>query len=185
MPFPRFDLIAEVIAALMWGPKSQKEMTEITGYNCQGVNHMLRALEASGVVYRHSTRPSTRGMPAQLYAMRLLPHHDPAEPIATPGKRVYLAGPMTGMPEMNFPAFHAAARALRGRGWDVVNPAEINPDPKAGWACCMRDDIAALVTCDTVAMLPGWERSRGARIEWFLGINLGLRVMSLDEVGSP
>lgn len=68
MPLPHFDLIAEVIAALMWGPKSQKEMTEITGYNCQGVNHMLRALEASGVVYRHSTRPSTRG--SQLSSMR-------------------------------------------------------------------------------------------------------------------
>lgn len=38
--------------------------------------------------------------------------------------RVYIAGPMTGLPEYNFPAFHAAAKAWRDAGWEVLNPAE-------------------------------------------------------------
>lgn len=83
MAFPRFDLIAEVIAALMWGPKSERDLNEITGYTAQPLNHLVRALEASGVVYRHSERPGTKGRPAQLFAMRPLPFHDPMKP---PGK---------------------------------------------------------------------------------------------------
>jgi hypothetical protein len=39
-------------------------------------------------------------------------------------KRIYIAGPMTGLVEHNFPAFHAAADRLRKAGWDAVNPAE-------------------------------------------------------------
>ena len=59
--------------------------------------------------------------------------------------RLYLAGPMTGLPELNFPAFHAEAARLRALGYEVVNPAEINVDPAAGWLACMRADIAQLV----------------------------------------
>lgn len=89
--------------------------------------------------------------------------------------RVYLAGPMTGLPALNFPAFHAAAASLRASGYEVVNPAEINADPNAGWNACMRADIAQLVTCDQIALLPGWERSRGATIEARLAADLGMR----------
>ena len=42
--------------------------------------------------------------------------------------RIYVAGPMTGHPELNFPAFHAAATELRALGHHVENPAEINAD---------------------------------------------------------
>lgn len=38
--------------------------------------------------------------------------------------RVYLAGPMTGIADYNFPAFNAAAARLRAEGFDVVNPAD-------------------------------------------------------------
>lgn len=74
--------------------------------------------------------------------------------------RTYLAGPMTGHPELNFPLFHAEAKRLRDSGHEVVNPAEINPDITSGWADCMRADIAALVTCEAIALLPGWQQSR-------------------------
>jgi hypothetical protein len=79
--------------------------------------------------------------------------------------RAYLSGPMTGLPDLNFPAFNAEAARLRELGYDVVNPAELNPDPNASWTACMRVDIAALMTCDVIAMLPGWERSKGAKAE--------------------
>lgn len=91
--------------------------------------------------------------------------------------RIYVAGPMTGLPELNFPAFHAAAAKLRALGNDVVNPAEINVDPSAGWAACMRADIAQLVTCQAIYLLPGWDASRGARLEAHIAESLGMAVM--------
>lgn len=97
-------------------------------------------------------------------------------------RRIYVAGPMTGLPDLNFPAFHAAATALRERGHAVVNPAEINTDPSACWHACMRADIRELVTCDAVALLPGWERSRGATLEHFLAVQLGMSVWRVEEL---
>lgn len=80
-------------------------------------------------------------------------------------KRIYIAGPMTGLPDLNFPAFHAAAAELRDKGFDVVNPAEINVDPASGWHVCMRADICELMTCNAIYLLFGWTKSRGAMLE--------------------
>ena len=97
--------------------------------------------------------------------------------------RVYLAGPMTGLPQLNFPAFHASAAELRGAGHEVVNPAEINPDlgAEADWHTCMRADIRELVTCHAIAMLPGWQSSRGATLEHHIAWTLGMRVGAVQE----
>ena len=96
--------------------------------------------------------------------------------------RLYLAGPMTNYPELNFPAFHAEAQRLRGLGLEIVNPAEINCDPNAGWLACMRADIEQLVHCDGVALLPDWDRSRGARIERNLAKSLGLLLVMASHI---
>jgi hypothetical protein len=94
----------------------------------------------------------------------------------TAAQRVYIAGPMTGYAELNFPAFRAEAAALRSAGLEVINPAEINVDPSTGWSACMRADIAQLVTCDRIHLLPGWSTSRGASLEYQIGRALGLLV---------
>lgn len=96
-------------------------------------------------------------------------------------KRAYIAGPMTGLQDLNFPAFHRAAAHFRAQGVDVVNPAEINPDPSAGWNECMRNDIRELVTCDAIVMLPGWERSKGASLEHYIARQLEPRVVYLTS----
>ena len=62
-------------------------------------------------------------------------------------RRWYLAGPITGLPDLNYPVFHAEAARLRALGYEVVNPAEINVGATDGWSACMRRDIAQLVTC--------------------------------------
>lgn len=93
--------------------------------------------------------------------------------------RTYLAGPMSGYPELNFPLFHAEAKRLRDSGHEVVNPAEINPDITSGWADCMRADIAALVTCEAIALQPGWQQSRGASLEHHIATQLGMQVIHL------
>lgn len=91
-------------------------------------------------------------------------------------KRVYIAGPMGGYPELNFPAFHAEAARLRTLGHEVLSPAEINPSMTTPWAECMRRDIAALVTCDVVQTLPNWQRSPGATFEVHVATTLELEV---------
>lgn len=98
--------------------------------------------------------------------------------------RVYVSGPMSGLPDLNFPAFNAAAATLRARGYEVVNPAEINVDPKAEWSACMRADIAQLVTCDALALLYGWQHSRGANLERDIAAALGMRIGLVDEYQS-
>ena len=103
---------------------------------------------------------------------------------------------MTGLPENNYPAFHESARALRAAGHKVVNPAELHPhtrlrrlchstlralrlvrahQPAPTWEEYMRADLRALVGCEAIALLPGWEQSRGARTEVSIAAELGMR----------
>lgn len=96
--------------------------------------------------------------------------------------KLYLAGPMTGYPDLNFPHFHATAAQLRLQGHEVVNPAEINADTSAEWAACMKQDIAQLVTCDGIAVLTGWDASRGARLEHHIATALGMPVHCAYEL---
>lgn len=96
----------------------------------------------------------------------------------------YVSGPMSGLPDLNFPAFHAAAQKLRGMGFEVVNPAELNPDAEAKghtWATCMRVDIKALMECDHIFMLPGWRASRGAKLEHHIAKSLGMTIGGANE----
>jgi hypothetical protein len=81
---------------------------------------------------------------------------------------------MTGLPEFNYPAFHAEAARLRTLGFEVENPAE-NPLPAdAPWHLCMRAAVRQLVTCDQIATLPGWANSPGAQLEVYIGQRLGI-----------
>lgn len=98
--------------------------------------------------------------------------------------KIYLSGPMTGLPELNFPLFNAEAARLRGLGFDVVNPAELNPDG-ASWGDCMRKDIVALMSCGIVATLPDWENSKGAQLEVLIGERLEMAVVKAQDLVRP
>lgn len=86
---------------------------------------------------------------------------------------------MTGLPELNFPAFIEAARELRAVGYEVVNPVDVNPNPMARREDCLRADIRALTHCDGLALLDGWERSAGARREVDDALAMGFIVAPL------
>lgn len=94
-------------------------------------------------------------------------------------KRIYLSGPMSGHPDHNFPAFNEQAAKLRAAGYEVINPAELNPDTSMTWEECLRVDIRWLCECDAIALMPGWERSKGANLELHIAHRLGLEVMHL------
>lgn len=96
-------------------------------------------------------------------------------------KKIYIAGPMTGLPDNNYPAFHAAAVQLRAQGHMMADPAE-NEAPSCGtWLGYMRLALAQLILCDAVHLLPGWSRSRGAMVEFTLAKGLGLEVQTAED----
>lgn len=92
---------------------------------------------------------------------------------------VYVSGPMSGIQDYNYPAFHAAAAALRAERLDVLNPAEQGLIEGADWDAYMRFNLAQMQRCTEIALLPGWSRSRGARLEKLVADGLGMRVRFL------
>jgi hypothetical protein len=94
---------------------------------------------------------------------------------------LYIAGPMTGLPEFNRPAFFTAAEHLNDAGYVVVNPARRDVDPAKTWADYMRDGIRDVLDVEGVAVLDGWEGSRGARLEVAVAHALGMPVRYVSE----
>lgn len=98
--------------------------------------------------------------------------------------RAYLAGPMTGYEEHNFPAFTSHAAWLRQHGYEVVNPAELEAletGPRKEWAYYLKRDIRELLTCDSVAVMRGWENSPGATLEVYIGWRLGFAIFAAED----
>lgn len=96
--------------------------------------------------------------------------------------KLYLAGPMTGIKYFNAPAFADAAFRLRLVGYKVFNPAEndmangINlgkfdgtenlSDHGFSLRDILKQDLSWICdNADGLAMLHGWEKSRGATAE--------------------
>jgi len=115
--------------------------------------------------------------------------------------KIYIAGPMTGIPHYNFPAFDKATEMLRSRGHDVSSPADM--DRTAGFdamdlpedsdwgfipegfdidACLVRD-IDAIRWSDAVYLLPGWEDSVGCKMEKAVAEFLRKKIIFAGEPG--
>lgn len=103
---------------------------------------------------------------------------------AARANRLYLAGPMTGFEDFNFPAFNAMAAELRARGYVVENPAEHGVVEDADWADYMAYDLTRLGLCGQVAVLPGWENSKGARLEVHIARALGMKIVNAQDLVS-
>jgi len=94
--------------------------------------------------------------------------------------KVYIAGRMRGVADLNRPAFAAAARRLRIEGFQIFNPAAANLE-QLPLRKIMAYVLGQLCECDAIAMLPGWWRSGGARIEWLLARYLHLKIIYLPS----
>lgn len=89
----------------------------------------------------------------------------------------YIAGPMTGIPGFNYPAFNACAESLRSKGIEVRNPAEhFNGNTELPYEVYLRAAIRSLIDCDAMVLLPHWLQSRGARLEYTVARALGMRI---------
>lgn len=93
--------------------------------------------------------------------------------------RLYLAGPITGVSDYR-QRFADAAAALTAAGHEPVSPTDAVPPADTSWAGWMRATTRLLTTADGVALLPGWEASRGARIEhdWAVAVGLPARPLT-------
>ena len=107
--------------------------------------------------------------------------------------RIYLSGPMSGIPEYNFPAFDQAEYEIASLGLCPINPHRFSEEVFAEFHAkgieptrhdFMREDIKALARCDGIFMLPGWQKSWGAKWERIIAKHVfGMPVYeSLDEL---
>lgn len=110
----------------------------------------------------------------------------------------YVAGPMTGVPQHNIPLFQRVTAALRNSGYEVVSPCEMDSDEYLEAA--MRDDTGLAQNIDGntwgdflardvklvtdqvtgIVLLPGWEKSRGAQLEAYIGLITRKHFMTCD-----
>jgi hypothetical protein len=102
--------------------------------------------------------------------------------------KIYLAGPMRGYAEHNFPKFAEVTARLRKAGHTVFSPAEADItegsfDPKKKIAeqdfdmkAAFLRDVHLIAQCDTIVLLPGWLKSVGAVAEAHCGAWLGIDI---------
>lgn len=161
----------------------------------------LRAAHAAGkkIEWRPTNTSSWRDDEADVpawegYGFEFRVKPEPEKP------RLYLAGGMTGYVDYNFPAFFKAAAKLEKQGYEVLNPAQMDLD--SGWTLeelkeldvgqfqeflkgAVKRDLDAIQTCQAIAMLPGWESSKGAKAELAVAQWLGLDEVYLEDAKQP
>ncbi len=96
--------------------------------------------------------------------------------------KVYLSGPVTGRdPHETEHLFKIAEKAVRNLGLEPVNPLNFcTPDME--WCEAMKVCIRVLLDCHLITMLPGWEESKGAPIEYNLAKELGINNLNLKQL---
>jgi hypothetical protein len=96
--------------------------------------------------------------------------------------RLYISGPMTGLPNYNYPAFNEAAAKLRTLGHDPINPAD-HSNPDFTYQDYIKLDIADLLTADGLVSLPNWQHSKGAVLEHHIAEVLELPISDIEAYG--
>ena len=102
--------------------------------------------------------------------------------------KIYIAGPITGTDDY-FERFIAANTAIIRKGHEAVNPVFINRiiptvgDTAISYCHIMNICKALLGACDAIYLMPGWQRSNGARVEHAEAFNRGLKFYtSIDAI---
>lgn len=92
--------------------------------------------------------------------------------------KIYISGQITGLSEAdakyNFTMAHVN---LKQQGHYPVNPMFLPHNHGKTWAEFMREDLHALLDCEAIYMLENWQESKGARIEFGIAIELGMKII--------
>ena len=114
------------------------------------------------------------------------------------GKTIYIAGPISGIPDDNYAAFEEAEILLKSLGFQPVNPHKVYHEAdelkrkattetqrqeinKKYWTEYLRVDLEEAIKCDAVFFLPSWQNSRGAKLEAYVLASLGKETYELRE----
>lgn len=103
---------------------------------------------------------------------------------------LYVAGPMSGHNDLNFPTFRRITQVLRTDGHRVMPPHEVDHQgflgshPSYTFRDYLRDDIKkALIACNALCLIPGWPYSRGAMAELHVASSMGYEIfMWVDDL---
>ena len=102
--------------------------------------------------------------------------------------KVYIAGPMRGLPDLNRKEFNDAEKFLGKKRIysEIINPVKLDKESglddeelltREGLRLIMMRDLFELSRCDVVYFLTGWEKSEGAKIEHALAVMLSLTIV--------
>lgn len=94
--------------------------------------------------------------------------------------RLYVIGPVSGIPDQNKPAFFEAHKRLTHNGYSVLIPHDF-VSANADWSTAMRRSIETMMKCDGLAMLEGSDKSHGAQLEFTIASKLGMPCRSVEE----
>lgn len=99
--------------------------------------------------------------------------------------KIYISGPITGQPNRNAEAFSSAKMRLKALGHSSINPLDLDYIEDFGddWYLNLRRDLKYLVSCDALLLLPGWEESRGAKLEIIVALQLDMPLYNFDDHG--
>lgn len=98
--------------------------------------------------------------------------------------KIYIAGPITGIkPTVYKRNFARACEEVLSQGHAPISPIGNTADPrdKDEWVGYMRAGLKQLLDCDAILMIDGWEKSRGARIEFWTAATLGMPIFKMGE----
>jgi hypothetical protein len=163
---------------------------------CMGI--ILDARECDCLIDDRPTKGTAAPLIERLTAKKPLAAKIPAK------KKIYIAGPMRGIKEFNFPAFYAAEEKLRALGYETFNPARRDEEKYGSGVRNSERGLLSDITstgldlrealgadtawiskeADAICMLPNWEYSKGARAENALANALGLEVILWKELDS-
>lgn len=97
--------------------------------------------------------------------------------------KVYICGPVTGIEDMNKASFYGAELILKSLRYGVTNPIRlcehVAPDQ---WEEAMKVCIKAMLDCELVVLLDGWQQSKGATLERKIALSVGIEVKLLTEI---
>ena len=85
--------------------------------------------------------------------------------------KLYIAGPMTGIKDFNYPAFRRAVSLLTNHGYEVESPhvnGEDGGHDRFTYEDFIRMGLQQLLSCEAVCLLDGWEKSRGVAMELYV-----------------
>ena len=100
-------------------------------------------------------------------------------------KKIYISGPMSGLPDFNFQKFEKAGKYLTKKYPEriIINPHKIHRNNRKDlqYSYYMRNDIKALCDCDSIYMLENWNLSPGAKLEYAIATALKLEIFYKED----